>query len=339
MLVLALVGPALLSPSSAMAQPANGAAKAGAAADLFKQGKAAWKAKKWSKAHGLFLRSFQVQPSYDTATNLGHAALKLGKHADAARYLSFSLRHFPPSENAKKRAAVEDLFKSAKREVTVLTVSVEPNDAVLRVDGDKVDLEAETLFLAPGQHSIRASAKGHDPKERSVTATRGGKQSVSLVLAKSTATPPFVDSGLSNSGSRPSGSQHGHDSTNAATKRDILPGVLIGGGVTLAGLAVGVGFTLSADGSESDAENLDNQLPGDGSCSRSSDPRCDELAEAIDSTDRKRNISYVGFGIAGAAALGTVAYIMWPASERAARVRPELNVAPTGAKLSLGGRF
>jgi hypothetical protein len=342
----------------ALAEPAAGAGCGGA---LFDQAKAAAAGKDWAEAYELFERCYTLQPSYDTAANLGHVALKLGRHAEAARYLAFSLERFPPSESVRRRAGVEQLLATAREQVGVIAVSLQPAQAQLLVDGkavERVSSSAQTeLFLEPGEHRLTASAQGYEPVSQVVTAAKGKTASVTLTLAQSNEaalaaggspgsggaaradTAPAAQA--SGAGPATAGSAEQDRAFNDARRPSILPPLLIGGGVALVGLATGVGFTIAANHSKSDAEELQRELGADDSCSgsRSTDPRCAELMDAAQSVDRQRNISYVGFGVAGVAAVGTAVYLLWPLTAGYARIEPGLSVGARHGELSLSGRF
>ncbi|MBN1609664.1 MAG: PEGA domain-containing protein [Polyangiaceae bacterium] len=351
---LLLAAPAGLGVSSAVAAP-EPAARA-EAQRLFEQGKRAAHAKQWNKALDLFRRAYAVVPSYDVAANLGHVALKLNKNAEASRYLWISLHGFPPSETQQRRQSIQELYDTAKRSSATVLPELEPKNADVLVDGAELERQpGEPVFLEPGQHFLTAEADGYEPVSQMIEAVAGGELTVKFELPKSSEAPVAkVSSGLDNPQPAPGAAEPNPKSepVEDPSESHILQqgtnlylGLILGGAVTLAAAGTGVGYTLSANKSERRAEDLVDEVGGSSGCvDRSSRPAaCEQLADAAEAVDRKRNTSYIAFGAAGAVALGTATYLFWPgltgSGSNSAKVRPTLFVGDGSMHLTVSGRF
>jgi hypothetical protein len=348
--------------------------KSGEALLLFRQGQQAARMMDWARAYKLFKRCYELQPSYDIAANLGQVAVKAGKAAEGVLYLSRSLSSFPLSEKAERRQAVERMFQIAQKDVATVTVTTQPADAQLLVDGAQQERAADgLLFLDPGQHIVTAEAPGYEPYSQPVDATAGAQVSLDFALQKSpgtaaaptaaagtlpgepapktepakpesTARAPAAKQAPVEPASRPEPSPvEGTDENENGSERSLLVPLLIGGAATAIGVTVGIVYTASARSTMDEAHNLDHDLGDNSSCvsGQEADPkRCDRLQSLADRVDSERNLSYLGFGIAGAAAVATVTYLLWPTQEKpSGQLEPGLNVGAQHTIVSLSGRF
>jgi hypothetical protein len=347
---LLLTAPAGLGVSTAAAAPEPTPNAEGQR--LFEQGKQAAQAKQWSKALDLFQRAYAVMPSYSVAANLGHVALKLNQNAVAARYLWISLKGFPPTETLEKKESIQALYEEAKRNAATVLPELSPENAEMLVDGEALPRQAgEPVFLEPGQHFLTAQADGYEPVNQMIEAVAGGELAVKFELPKSAeAKTAAVGSGRDEpkpaprAAEPPGRSDPTQDSHTLQQGTNLYLGLIIGGAVTLAGVGVGVGYTLSANKSRRSAEDLVGEVGGSSGCvGRSRPAACDRLANEADAVDRKRNAAYVAFGAAGAAALGTATFLFWPgltgSGSNSAEVRPNILIGDGSTGLSVSGRF
>jgi len=116
-----------------------------------------------------------------------------------------------------------------------------------------------------------------------------------------------------------------------------LTPVFVGGGIALAGAALGIGFRVSAASKEDEVTVLQQRNGRDGcKTGTASAADCEAVKGAADSVDSRRNISTVSFVVAGAALVGTTVYWFWPRSpsERNAR---RSNLLVSGAPAANGG--
>ena len=352
--------PALSGHSRALA---DNAAEAEA---LFKRGQKAAQKMQWPTAYKLFKRCYELQPSYDIAANLGQVAMKAGHTADGAYYLWKSLQSFPLSERASRRAGVERMFNVAKQEVTTITLTTDPRDAEVSVNGEvRKRSPGDPLFLEPGKHIITAEAEGYEPFSQPVAAKKGTELILDFVLERSDGSVPAqmgapsgeqveesrapkaeeVEPGVNEAPPEAPVLEEGPAAKEApsdtAGKRELMPALLIGGAVTAVGLAVGIGYTLSANSTESDAQKLDKEMGDDDTLcgSTQADPRCAELKALAKSVDSDRNVAYVGFGVAGAAAVATVLYLFWPTEQETGALKGGFVAGAQHAEVLLSGSF
>jgi hypothetical protein len=317
------------------------------AATLFKQGKAAEQKRDWPEAYRLFRELWDLSPSYDVAANVAFGALKLQHVAEGASFLSYALRHFPATGDPKKRTEIRNYLNLAEKKVTSVTVSTDPPSAEVLVDGSA---PLDAIFLEPGEHVVEARAPGHESARETVVATAGAAREVRLVLK------PSLDPASATNASAPlEAPVPAPKPENTVPQplpppavdadRSVVP-ALVAGSVALAGLAVGIGFTLAANSKESEATDIRRALGSPSSCSAQASPGdCDRLRDLETSEDRNSTVSAVGFVVGGLGAATAVAYLLWPAggSATATSTSGRLRVAPAlgrhGATFGLSGRF
>ncbi|MBN1610793.1 MAG: PEGA domain-containing protein [Polyangiaceae bacterium] len=366
----------LLCASAIAIQPSAHAQsdKSGEVLLLFRQGQFAARMMDWPRAYKLFKRCYELQPSYDIAANLGQVAVKAGKPAEGALYLWRSLRAFPLSEKAERHRAVELMFQVAKKNVTAVTVTTEPADAQLLVNGaDQPRSPSEPVFLDPGQHILTAEAPGYEPYSQPVNAIAGTEVSLTFTLQASPGTAAAPDAAADTQppelapeaepatpespSPRPApkpapaarvvsagpGPVEDTGETGSGGQRSVWVPLLIGGGVAAIGVTLGIVYTVSAQSTMSEAHDLDHEIGNNSSCvsGRDTDPdRCDRLRTLAEKVDSQRNTSFVAFGIAGAAVAATLGYLLWPTDDKpSAQVRPGLDVGAQHGLVSLSGRF
>jgi PEGA domain len=303
--------------------------------DLFREGREALEHKDWKGARALLVQSWAQKKSFDTAALLGQTELKLGRFRDAAEHLDYALRNFPnqdPTPDAKKR--IDDGLKSATAHVYAVSVDVSEPGAQVSVDGAAVGIAPieGQVFVDPGQHTFSATLAGHDDAKQTVEASAGQSGHVELTLAAATASAPAP-------ANPPPSSSNASADRGTAPARSVTP-VVIGGAVFAVGLATGIGFTLASNGKASDRDALVNALPSTSACSGSAakPASCDQISSLDDDRVRDRNFAYVGYGVAGAAAIGTALYWFWPRSGATSTAVVPM-ISPHGATVGVRGRF
>lgn len=308
---------------------------------LFEEGDAAFANGQWSRAYALFLSAHEIEPTYQSLCRLGQVGLKLGRSAEAARHLWYALRSYPRTEPPERRAEIEALLAAAKHQSSVVTLVLKPVNADVLVDGAaQVRSAGDPVFLDPGDHIVTAELVGYEPVSQVVTAVAGGELNLSLTLPRSEDPEPDA---------APSPRQPPDPS---AYDRDPEPrpsthlgwALLIGGGVAVAASTVAVGFTLAADASQDDAAKLLGELGDEHVCWGPSRPElaCQELRQTADRADRQRNTSRVGFVVAGAAVVSTLAYVFWPSERQrvtALHHRPSLALGAGAGQVVVSGSF
>jgi hypothetical protein len=283
-------------------------------------------ADEWDAAETLFKAAWQIEKTYDIAGNLGHVELINGRYRDAAEHLRFCLRAIPPSETDAQRRRVEERYLEARKHVALLSVQV-ARGAKIIVDGRLAGTSplAEDIIVEPGEHRVKIALDGFEPIEQTLLTERGGTTALVLSLK------PAPRSGTARalpSSSAPSASSSalsflprraGDDAdADARGARGLYVPILVtAGAVIAAGVGAGVGFHIAADASEESAVELRARLDrknGPGAClerEASLAKECDDLASATNGGAVMSIGSKVGFGLAGAALLGSVAYVIF----------------------------
>jgi len=282
---------------------------------LFEQAKPLQDSGKCDEAEKLLLEAWSLQHSPDVAANLGMCQATLGKYVEAARSLRFARRHATVGTSDKQRNGLRRALEAVEKHVASVTVSVTPPQAKVTVDGNAVDQTdlPGPLFLTPGEHSLRATAKGFDPEARSVVLKEGKPQTVTLELravpAASSSTP------VPHSGFRaaPAAPPTDEGTDRRSSSRPLWP-ALVGGGLALAGLGAGIGFSLAASSASSDHDAKLAALAGPNPCGAGT-PNASACAgiNRLDSrAARDRNFVAAGFIVGGVSLVATAAYLLWP---------------------------
>jgi hypothetical protein len=311
---------------------------------LFKKGKVAFNAGKYNDALRIYTEAWSLKQSPDIAANLAQTESELGKHRDAAEHFSYALDHLLPSSTDEQKQALAEGLAQEKKEIGALRVTLEPSDSVLTIDGARVAVPPSgDVFVEPGEHAVSVNREGYEPNQQTVRLSRGASQVLWIKLSSTSgAGEPAAGgehAGQPGEVTQPPLGHHSH--------RSIVPAV-IGGGLVAAGAAVGVVFLVSANSSQKDADQLRASLPDQPNVCGSGSPYASECAALQDKNsdvDRARTIEIVGFSVAGAAAVGTAVYLLWPHSPSHARASLPVNLSPTIAitpgatNFALSGRF
>jgi hypothetical protein len=176
---------------------------------------------------------------------------------------------------------------------------------------------AEAVFVEPGTVTVRATRDGYVTVEQTFAVAKGATQEVSLTLM-----PVPVE------------------------RRSVVPGAVLGG---VAGVAFVTGIGLMVGGALKHASNTSlnhaitqaqhSCVPG----AMNLDPQCGALASGASTAD---TLNHVGIGVlvgAGAVAVGSVAYFLWPQSKPSASHEGGFRFVPTastnGGGVLLSGTF
>lgn len=331
-----LASPAGAAPARAEAAAQESDALTDKARQLFEEGVRLAKAGKWADAHASFLAAWGLKAHYQIASNLGVASLRVGKPRDAAEYLTIYLREAPATK-VQERQIAEAALNEARAKVTAVTVEVVPEGAEVTVDGKTIGRAplVDPVFLDPGEHEIGAKLDGHEPETRTIVATEGGTEVMSIRLVRK----PALDVAVRPGPVAPPAPSEPEGGARTA--------VLVGGSVAAGvGVAAGVVLTVLANSRASEAETMRTRLSLDrgydrSSCRDVSRPGCKELRDTAFATVDLSNAAFWTFVAAGAVGTGTLVYGLVtskPAEPtRGVQVAPLLG--PHAAGLSLHGRL
>jgi hypothetical protein len=309
---------------------------------LFKKGKVAFNAGKYDDALRIYNEAWSLKQSPDIAANLAQTESELGKHRAAAEHFSFALAHLLPSSTDEQQQALAEGLAQEKREIGSLHVTLEPADSVLTIDDVVVPLPpGGDVFLEPGEHTVSVTLEGYQANQQTLHLSKGTSQVLWIKLTALGASPDTATSSQqAGSGEVNLPPVHSH------SHRSIVP-ALVGSGIAVAGAAVGVAFLISANSSQKDADQLRASLPGPNACGEGSPytQQCADLHDKNSDVDRKRTIEIVGFSVAGAAAVSTAVYLLWPRSHTSSganlpvNLSPTLAMTPNSTHFGLSGRF
>jgi hypothetical protein len=250
----------------------------------------------------------------------------VGRHTEgAARLVEFLAA--PPEQS--KPALLEHLQRQlteAKAKVAVVTLKPDVNGATLFVNGKTVD--GKPIYLAPGHHKFEARADKHTPATVELDLAPGTEREVALDLIPIPAREPHPVPG------------NGHQD-NGEPIID-LPLPIIAGVLGLAGIGLGVGFTIMSNNAESDRADLEASTGGDANCaapSPANSETCAQLEVARDDRDRFRGGAIASYVVGGALVLASVglfvAYIL-TADDQSDKTSStiEVRLGPTGIQLN-----
>jgi hypothetical protein len=314
---------------------------------LFRKGKAAFNDNKYQDALRIYSEAWRLKQSPDIAANLAQTESELGKHRDAAEHYAFALAHLLPSTTDEQKKALADGLAVEKKEVGTLHLTLEPADSALTVDGVPVTLPAiGDIFVEPGEHDCSVTHEGYALAEQPAHVSKGSSQVLWIRLAPvggvpNTRSAPASGGAPNVSDSAPNVTDSGPPESREASQRSLVP-ALVGGSVVVVGAAVGVAFLLSANSSQTSADQIKASLPGGNSCGTGTTfaSQCGALHDKNSAIDSAHTVEAVGFAVAGAALVGTALYLLWPHAATTARTwSPTFALAPGAENLGLFGRF
>jgi len=259
------------------------------------------------EAYALYKQAWALKQTYDIAGNLAQAEVELGKKADAAEHVAFTIAHFPPSVPSTQREKLEKLLTTLRAEVGTVRIRVVPAAAEVSLDGAVLDplRLREAIYVEPGTHQFTASLSGFQDEAVTVTARAGGSEEVALQLH---AVAPAGPAGTAAPPTPPP------PSAQQAPEEGADPTLVITG-AAIAGLSLGMGIVLTvlANGSAGDADSQYDALEqkgGAGACRGATFATdCDKLASTRDDATAYTNAAGWSFVVFGAVAAGTGVYL------------------------------
>lgn len=324
-------------PASAPAQ-----ASAGPSADALAEGRTRFNegvrlAQKhdWPKAYAAFLDAWKLVQNVQIALNLAQAELKVGKYADAAEHLQFSLRSLDLDH--PDVTAARDWLAQAKKHVATLTISVPKASVEVLIDDRSVGTPIPPeVFVEPGTHTIVARA-GKTQVEETGTFSAGEERSISLEPKEPVRSPVLAPISTSTAAPLPA---------KAPSTSPLRPALLVTGGVVSLGLlGAGAGFLVAFEGTKSDLQKQAQELRGSNSISAPChEPTpammtaCKKNADTLATANFQGNVGLgllVSGGVVAAGTLG--AYLLWkPANKSTGTIVVPFAGASSGGFLVQG---
>lgn len=270
---------------------------------------------------------------------LAECEAKADRPREVAELLSPLVRTSAGTDDERLRA--QTLFDAARARVAAVGLEVDVQDANVSIDGLALGHApfADPLFLAPGRHTFTAQTPGRAPMRREVDVRAG--ESTALVLR---VIPLRADA---------IGYDAPTDPIAAAAEPRTRSTPLILGGASIAFVAftTALALNLAANAQANIARRTQTSIhDAGGSASACTAPTaiyardCSTLHNALSSRDTYANLSVAGYVVASAAAVATIAYVVWPAEGREKRgwvssVRPSPLVGTGTGGLQLTGKF
>ena len=303
----------------------------------FAEGVTALKNGKYEDARISFQQSYALKPAPAALRNLAAAELKTGHYVDAARHFAIYLKTTKAAD-IDRVDLVEQAFAEAKSHCGMLFVETSVNGAEIGVDGQTIGrtpLSGEPWWVEPGEHVVTAQLVGYDDhkEKHNVDAGRTLRIFVNLLpsgLVASSAT--FSDPAIAVAGERLASSAGGRSlgpgddgrapqfspppSYDNGSRVAVVP-LAIGGAITLAGLAAGIGYSIASSANASDRDDLLAAIPGPSPKCGSGTPHaasCEQAQNLDDKSASQRTVATAGFVVAGAAGAATLVYWLWPRS-------------------------
>lgn len=148
----------------------------------FKNGVALFDENKYAEALAEFERAYTLMPHPLVLYNLANAHRALSQYDEAVTYYQRLMAEGPGEVDkktlAKGKKELDDLMKL----VAQVTISVEPADAAVTVDGKERAAGGAPLILAPGDHAVDARKDGYKTGRRQFRVAAGDKLTVELAL-------------------------------------------------------------------------------------------------------------------------------------------------------------
>jgi len=183
----------LAAGSSALPARAQEASEPAEYRSTIREALAEYNARNFPEARALFEEAHRLLPNARTLRGLGMTAFELRSYRESVHFLQAALAAQAKPLEGSLRLETERLLRRAERFVAKLTLTLEPSDARVQVDGAPVEVEpGQPLLLEIGAHTIEFSAEGYAPETRTLNVQRRENESWSIVLQRLPEPPPVV---------------------------------------------------------------------------------------------------------------------------------------------------
>ncbi|WP_437544982.1 PEGA domain-containing protein [Sorangium sp. So ce367] len=184
-------------PAPPMFPPKAGPNDSSSVKDHVRRAQRARNAGRWSEAYAAYKAAFDAaDPTTSTereraeiAGELGLCEVALHNYRDAAEHLAKSLEQREALPDALERRFQAGQREAVKR-VATLVLSVDPPDAEVLIDGERIGRTARTytLFFEPGgKHMVRSRAPGHADAFQGFLGVAGVEHEMTMELPRAAA--------------------------------------------------------------------------------------------------------------------------------------------------------
>ncbi len=282
-----------------------------------------YKAGRFSEAEAEFQQAWDARPHLRRRRRRPRrrCEVEIGQYREAAEHLAYALKELPISVKEAVRQRLQTRFALARAEVATVRIHVTPPQATVNVNGREFAPVPEEVFVEPGPATVEARMPGYDTARTATQPIRkGASEEVTLTLTP--LATQVVEAGSPKS----------------------APLIVVGAGLTVAGLVTGLAFTLigasKASSADASLKAIEAAHGGDPSpCSAlPADPRCSSLQQLNSDSDTMNRVGVAAFIVGGVAGAATLTYLLWPskrAPEQAGKLRftPSLSPSYGGASL------
>ncbi len=195
-----MLGLVLLVPAAAFAQ--DGASpQAAEAAEAFNRGITAMQARQFNEAVVAFQDSYRLRAVPTVLYNLALSYRSLGQNLEAIETFQRYLHDGGASIPDARVAAIRETLVALRAAVGVVTLHVEPEGALVTVDGRPALFgpAGSDLLLDPGERVIHVEAPGYASQQRMIRIGAGQSQTLAVALvavASAPVTVPFEASAV-----------------------------------------------------------------------------------------------------------------------------------------------
>lgn len=245
---------------------------------------------KFEQAYERYMKIWTQKRGYDVAASMGDIDLRREHYALAATHFRFALDHIPVTQNKLYLATLQDGFEKARAKVAEARVTPHPSVPGLQIsNGLTGERYAQPFYLAPGHHTLKIMAPGHQVVLQEVTATTAATIELDVYLT------PLGEAALGRAPDRTVKRRH---------PEWVFP---IGGAVTLGLGAVATWSFLDAKDKHDELQGL---RIGPSECNSSGSARCRRADDLGDETESRLAL---GWGMAGGAvvAAGATVLVWW----------------------------
>jgi hypothetical protein len=238
---------------------------------------------------------------------------------ESARHLAQYLRRADLEEPERDRAA-RSLQKASER-LGALVVATDYAAAEVRIDGElvgKTPLEDAPWYVQPGRHTVVVHKDGYFDARHALDVPIGTPTKVVLLLKPIPAPTASAVVGVKSADSRVPAAPVRDERSGSGTRTVVLASE---GLVSLAGLAIGIGYLFAATSADEQVGSYQARLhavPVQPPCMApvgSLEQDCRGLHSALSDAERDRTISAVGFVGAGVGVAALVTTLLvWKAS-------------------------
>jgi tetratricopeptide (TPR) repeat protein len=130
----------------------------------------------YERALAAYTKAHELVPNPKIYYPMAIAEEKLEKWVDVATHLRAFLAGVPDAD-PKMKADAERRLESAKLNIGVIALTIEPEGAQIAIEGNVVGTAplADPLFLAPGEYTMTITADGHKPMEQKLAIEAGSE--------------------------------------------------------------------------------------------------------------------------------------------------------------------